>query len=470
MRIYRRKLSGIVAATLVAGLGMGAAELAAVPPPAHADPLFAKSYVAVGSDTLQDYFAALSGNPVGPSHTLFTPATAVNATTGGLFSITSWDATDRSIGGVNPGVISTKLSSPTFDRPNGSGAGRKALLDQIGAVGWDNSQVGGTAVNANTLLGTSLDIARSSSLSGTTGPSLAYVPLAIDGVTYAYFCGSATNGTNDCATLGNLSHTTLAALYGPTAGANGTLAAGATNGLPHDKLEACTMNVGSGTYAFFGKTLGIPSPASPLTQANTEDATVRNTGCGTTANPNVNIEENDLNAFFSSASALSAASVTAGNGPIDFVIPMSMGNVIGQQHAFSNDTFTTALGAGYAGGLSANNTGIGDIDGAAASEPFSVVAGSWQPVTAYYDGLFGRYLFAVLNAKKINGPTGTGAGADAGLVALFKNTTSAVCAPATGVATVSQFGFDTVTSGLTAPFTEPSVTGCGDTTSIIRGG
>jgi ABC-type phosphate transport system substrate-binding protein len=145
MNVKRMKKAGLV---LTAGVGLLTAGLVAGP--ALADPTGAPTYrqlAGVGSDTTQDVMNGL--------------AEVVKDGSGNKL-IASYDAT----GSAN---IKTKNDANcTLARPNGSGAGRSALLNSL--------QAGNGCV----------DFARSSSLNiAASNPSLTYVPFAVDAVTYA---------------------------------------------------------------------------------------------------------------------------------------------------------------------------------------------------------------------------------------------------------------------------------------------
>ncbi|MEL4382865.1 hypothetical protein, partial [Shewanella algae] len=85
---------------------------------ANADPI-TDGYSIVGSDTLQDAVSALANG------TTITGASV--KVSGSGKSLASWDAFTLGVaGGV--GSIQTKAFGPVFDRPNGSGAGRNALI------------------------------------------------------------------------------------------------------------------------------------------------------------------------------------------------------------------------------------------------------------------------------------------------------------------------------------------------------
>jgi ABC-type phosphate transport system substrate-binding protein len=126
------------------------AMVAATVTPAYADPApgvtpAATDIVGVGSDTTQELVGALS-----KAYNLQVAA--------GAPKVYSWDATPQ------PDTITPKAGATSILRPDGSGAGIKALLaDSKG----------------------DLDFARSSSSRGTTSPTVAFLALAQDGVTWA---------------------------------------------------------------------------------------------------------------------------------------------------------------------------------------------------------------------------------------------------------------------------------------------
>lgn len=143
-------------AVALAGFGAFASVMAAGS--ASADPSGAPTFrqlAGVGSDTTQDVMNGL----------------ADSITISGTKVLGSYNAT----GGGN---IQTKASGCTIARPNGSGAGRAALL---------------TSLNANGGAGDGcLDFSRSSSLTLTaSSPSLTYIPFGVDSISYAVTSGSA---------------------------------------------------------------------------------------------------------------------------------------------------------------------------------------------------------------------------------------------------------------------------------------
>jgi hypothetical protein len=157
-------VSGVVAVTATTGL------IASTMVAANADPT--RPYAAVGSDTIQDVWNALT-NDFG----------AVEP------SIASWNAfVFPSVPAgttVPPAYIQTKTGGAWFLRPSGSGAGVTALSDT-----WDpavpthvNTQV--APIASAFLNHEDVDFARSSSGPG-TGSGLTYMPFARDAVTFAF--------------------------------------------------------------------------------------------------------------------------------------------------------------------------------------------------------------------------------------------------------------------------------------------
>ncbi|MET9874377.1 hypothetical protein ABZZ36_07070 [Actinacidiphila glaucinigra] len=190
-----------VAAVGVAGLLTGTV-CASV---AVADPSGAPAFrqlSGMGSDTTQDVMNGM----------------AQSITIGGQKVIGSYDATGSA-------KITTKSGTTcTIDRPNGSGAGRNALVASLQAN--DNC----------------LDFARSSSLSlGAVDPDLTYVPFAVDGVTYAI--------TGSSQIPRKLTLNDLKQIYTCNKDYVGTA--------PNFTMTAYLPQAGSGTRSFWESTVGI---------------------------------------------------------------------------------------------------------------------------------------------------------------------------------------------------------------------
>lgn len=214
----------------VAALGAAVAVVltGVVSAPAFADPV-SNSYVAVGSDTLQDSMNALTNG------TRLTGSFVRVLTPGGV-TVGNFDA-------FGSATIQTKPSGPTYVRPAGSGNGRNALIASIKGLTdpnakWNNVPIGGQ-----------IDIARSSSGPGTNANSagkLLYVPYARDAVGYAYKGGDAS--------WANLTAAQLKQIYDGTLTSVGGAA-----------IKPRLPQSGSGTRNFFLNALGYSgsTPASP---------------------------------------------------------------------------------------------------------------------------------------------------------------------------------------------------------------
>jgi hypothetical protein len=514
----RSRTVRLFAAATVMGSGLGLAGLVNSMTTAHADPAYAQTiYVGVGSDTIQDLFNAYSGAEPTPGAQ---PPTAANLPTvyqtplagnsaDGSFTMASFDAIDPHSPFTNAvTTITTKLGSAAIDRPNGSGKGRSALEDEVTGAVWCASP---TVAGCQTI-GGKIDFARSSSLGSTAVASstpsssvvgqLAYVPLASDGVSYAYSCANPASA--DCAKLDHLSSTDLLNLYTTNAGstAGGSWGTGTT-----DTLAACGIQTGSGTFGFFGTQIGVPG----TTQAVTMDGDIAPRNCH-------GLEENSLNSFDTliqpplAAATLAGAtsltvnplsattpvafkvgdSITVGSGGTqdtvtvatitagtpttitfnagqtlvnahpatdlvevantDWVFPVSVGSVIGQHNGFSLNRSGHFLSR-----ITASVVGIGFIDASGGGQyPYQCngggvlplcTGGTWQDNVAYFGisggstGKFGRWLFVVLPSNKI-----VGKGLDKGLADLFyapgaTGGTAAMCSTS-AKALMTSFGFD----------------------------
>ncbi|MBB5869914.1 hypothetical protein F4553_003293 [Allocatelliglobosispora scoriae] len=199
----RRDLRATKRARVIMALGVSLVAILAAAP-ASADPSGAPQYrqlAGVGSDTTEGVMNAIANN----------------VTIGGTKVLGSYDANGSA-------QVTTKdpATTPgcTINRPNGSGAGRTALLTSL--------QANGGAGNG------CLQYARSSSLTLTAStPSITYVPFAVDAVTFAI--------TGDSAIPRNLTLDELKSIYKCEIG-------GITPVLPQ---------AGSGTRSFWLGIIGI---------------------------------------------------------------------------------------------------------------------------------------------------------------------------------------------------------------------
>ena len=434
---------------------------------AHADPSWTQNITAGGSDTIQDLFdcyAGLAQGTNGPNCDTNGKLNYANAAVAdGVQGVNSWDAIVPTPAGQGQGAqwsaYTPTLGAPSIDRENGSGAGRTALEDSLTATGWSECNVSGgvsttnpacasppSATQAPSTVG-EIDVARSSSVGSHFGvagdTNLSYIPIATDAVAYAYYCPttSTTTSGNDCAALGHLTVAQLKALYDGTHGGVLTPTGG---GLAHDTVSACSLQTGSGTYQFWGAEIGDGTSQATLLSNVSTDACQNAADGGNTAG----LEENNLNIF--------ASTVTGGSFPTgsDWIVPVSVGQVVGQHNGYGKDRVSTGLATGGIG------IGVPDTDAAtlALTEPFdcgsplancanSTTAGTWAPDHTYYGDQFGRYLFAVAATSVLSGLH-----ANRPLVAFFDSgATSQVCTAA-GTAVSALFGFDqqySNTDGLT---------------------
>jgi hypothetical protein len=165
---------------------------------ASAEPV-SESFVAVGSDTLQD---VLNGLANGTS----VSGASVRSTAGSK-SFASYDATGSA-------SIQTKSGGVRFGRPNGSSDGVKALSRSIDGAPYTSGTAGGPT---NVVITGQVDIARSSS--GATavadGP-LRYIPFGRDALSYAHTGTNTAFDNIDQATLKGIFECTIATVGGVT--------------------------------------------------------------------------------------------------------------------------------------------------------------------------------------------------------------------------------------------------------------
>ena len=165
-----------------------------------------------------------------------------------------------------------------------------------------------------------------------TCTNLSYIPFASDGNAYAY--KSATSDTTaDCNALADLPSSVFKALYTANTGSGGSGILTPTQGgwTGTKTLEACAIQSGSGIWSAFLTQIGSGLSAA---QGDTNL-----TGAGT-SNCN-SLEPNNLNLFLSAGSA-------SGGGPsaspsADWVIPLSVGSLIGQHNGVALDRSSTFL-------------------------------------------------------------------------------------------------------------------------------
>lgn len=248
-----RKSSSLVTGALCAGalgltgiFGAGAAIADPSPLPTPGVPSTYSAYAATGSDTIQDLYNAF----------------------GTTNDVDSWNAFGSS-------SIQTKSSGPAFQRPAGSGDGRKAL-----SASWDSANHIWKGVDLYT--SHAVDIARSSGqpsvqvAAGASNDNLTSIPLARDAVDVAV--GSSLKGV-----IANVTTAQLRALYKCTAGAGVTFT-GNTAHLAGRDLIVQLPQAGSGTRSFFLTALGITAPGACVVDGGTADPTQENNAGDVLAN------------------------------------------------------------------------------------------------------------------------------------------------------------------------------------------
>ena len=369
----------MAAAVVLAALGLST--LAVGSDPASADPKQFTALVAVGSDTTQDVINAFAGSA---NSNNFTPLQSSAAS--GKRQVASWDA-------IGTTCITPQAPGATFLRPNGSTTGRRALSRAIdGAPFGDGTNCGGNKVVSGLV-----NLARSSAGPSGTGTDLTYIPFGRDALSYAYFANGVTPVTS-------LTKAQLVSLF-----TTGPATIGGVNIVP------CSIQVGSGTFAFWNAALGV-------TAAQMAAAT---TTCGAT------IQEND-------AAGLAARGATFANTQL--VIGFSAANFISQ----SNGVAASQLAAGVdLGAIVDGATNLG--------KPYAGTAPNTVPsVTFYASTTFGRDVYNVLPSTIVSGLGNND------FKTLFVGPASSVCSAAANV-TTNAFGFLSVANCGTTTLQGPLV-------------
>lgn len=229
MKLKSFKKAGAVSASVLV-LGLAGVSLASANPTTPG-----RVYAAVGSDTTQDVWNGLTN--AGP-----------------LKTVASYDAFG------DPAVI-TLETGKQLTRPNGSGAGVKALS---AAHNPNNHVYKDSSGNAFTLAPEDISIARSSSSPSKAGSELTFLPFARDAVTVAYKDSGSTAGMN-------LTTQQITNIFTCTAGEGVTID---VNGKP--VVNGLTMTpklpqANSGTRGFFLKAAGVAVNTSCIPAANQTD-------------------------------------------------------------------------------------------------------------------------------------------------------------------------------------------------------
>lgn len=375
------KLKRIVAFGAAVGVALAGAGMASA---ANADPI-TDGYSIVGSDTLQDAVSALANG------TTITGASV--KVSGSGKALASWDAFTLGVaGGV--GSIQTKAFGPVFDRPNGSGAGRNALIASIGGVS-------GSAFTYNNVnVKDQVDFARSSSVGGTAGTLLTYVPFGQDAIGYAFKLGNATGGADAAAAtnaINDLTKDQLTSIYSATSTSSASAVLSGTG----FTLKPLGLQSSSGTWTTFLGKIGLST-------------TTLGAAVDTRSN---SIPEND------------GRVLTPADNEIQ-IIPLSVANYIGQSNGAARINTFSGVSVGAIGGVAA----------------YTGTAPSLVPSTSYYNSAdWGRTVYIVVPTAKI---TPDNAAYDAGVAALVNSSSTSSLtywggsgSPTTTKAVKAKFGF-----------------------------
>jgi hypothetical protein len=342
---------------------------------ANADPKQLSAFVGVGSDTTQDVVNALAGHANGNNYNPIQSSAA-----SGKRQIISFDATPPP--GTSGACIIAKAGGPSFARPNGSSAGRRALSRAIDSTGFAPGVCSPGAVN----IAGQVNFARSSAgpASGDVGTALTYIPFGRDGVSFATY-------RTDGGAVTALTPAQLTSLF-----STGRQTINGVSVLP------CGIQTGSGTFAFWNTALGVTAAQELAATAEC------NALLGARAQENDGI---DLKARGDAADA-------AVNGT-QVVIGFSAA-------AFIAKTKQVAEPAPPAGVSIGEITGVGN--------PVVGAGATIAPNAAFYNNTtFGRNVYNVVSTPIIDSAFG-----NADIKTLFKGATSSLCL---AVSTIETFGF-----------------------------
>jgi hypothetical protein len=415
-RTNHRKIRLLMVLAVASALG-GGTTLVVATGAAQADPPSTTALVGVGADVTQDLFDGYTGASPPPglsgntqATTFYTPLHSSDATED--VTIQSFDASPFGGTTTNPGCITTKTGGPSFDRPNSTTNGIKALYDAATGAAWVNPTASQSCTGTGVSVTGQIDFARAARNENTPGSTLTFIPYARDALGILSYDHS--DGKVNALTTAQ-----LAALYTST---TGTLS---VNG---DTVYACLTISGSVPRTQLESTLAITDAQA--------SAAATAAGCN-------NITQNSGNAFYSGLP--SAVATTTGDAA---VIPISSGSWESQANQVAVDRSGTARANGVdLVSITDGSTPLG--------QPYTGSAPNEAPNTTYYgDTAYGFNLYTVVPTNKLSGFT-----ENAALVSLFAGSSSALCS-STAQATAHTFGFDSLT---TAEGT------CGSTTSTGNG-
>lgn len=386
----------MLASLAAASSGVGLATAFVAGSSAQADPAFTTSVVGVGSDVTQDAFDAFSGQSGNSANAhFFLPLVSSQAS--GYEEISSFDADQPGSNTTVPSAITTVLGGPSFDRPNSTTNGVAALEDSVTGSLWE--QTGTSYTNTPTSVTGQIQFARAARGPKGTGTNLTWIPYGRDALGYLYF----DHGTGDLATLTNAQ---LKAIY---SGQNPTI-----NGLT---VDGCLTISGSTPRSNLETDIGVSDTVA--------DAEAVSVGCD-------QLTQNSGNAFWNAVQSLPSN--------VGAIIPISVGNWIGQNNGYGVDNSNLAR---------SNGVQLGALD--ALGQPFTLSGSNEVPLTSYYQSSYGYNIYDVVPTSDLSGFT-----QNAAVESLFVGANSAVCS-STAQTTLHLFGFDSLVS---------SEGTCGSTTQV----
>ncbi|MEO7570865.1 MAG: hypothetical protein ABIX10_00355 [Acidimicrobiales bacterium] len=359
-------------AAVAAGALVAMGGLISIGDTATADPKQYSAVTGTGSDTTQDVVNALAGFTSGNTYT-----PVQSSALSGKRQIASWDATPVGT------CITPKAPGATFDRPNGSSAGRRALSRSIDGATFGTAACGGLKAISGLV-----QFARSSAGPSGAGTDLTYVPFGRDALSFAAYRSD--GGAKNL----NLSAAQLTSIFstGPTV----------IGGLT---IIPCSIQTSSGTYAFWNTALGVTTAQMLAATSGTAGDCFATSG-GT-------IQENDGNGLKAAGDAFGANT--------QVIIGFSAANFIAQSNGVVTSQLPLPLGTVDLGGIGA------------LSNPYNGTAPALTPdVNFYASSTFGRDVYNVLPTSVV-----TGLGND-DQKTLFVGSGSAVCS---ALSTIQTFGF-----------------------------
>jgi hypothetical protein len=368
---------------------------------AHADPKQLGALIGVGSDTTQDVVNAFAGfagatTPPTVAGTNYVPLQSSVAS--GQRQLVSFDAVPAGT------CITTKTGAPSFARPNGSSAGRRALSRSLDGTGYGSAACGGVKDVSGLV-----NFARSSAgpAAGDTGTVLTYIPFGRDGVSFAYYKASAGAPVTD------LTRAQLTTLF--------SVGATTINGV---RILACGIQTSSGTYAFWNTAANVSAAQEAI---GTNE-------CNNLLGVGIRAEENTPLDLKTRGDAAELA--VPGT---EVIIGFSAANYIGKSNGAQAGGITAGVGIG---GISDNGSAVN------LGSPVVGIAPNMTPNPGFYnDGTFGRRVYNVVATSLLGGLPAS----NADVKTMFVGAASAVCSAAADT-TVQKFGF------ILAP-------DCGDTTT-----